>query len=571
MLGPYEIVAMIGAGGMGEVYRARDTRLGREVAVKVSAQKFSERFDREARAVAALNHPNICTLFDVGPNYLVMELVEGESPKGPLPLDEALRIAWQIADALEAAHEKGITHRDLKPGNIKIKPDGTVKVLDFGLAKVAPTSHGDSENSPTLSMAATEAGVILGTAGYMPPEQARGKPVDKRADIWAFGVVLYELLTGDRMFAGETMSDTLAQVLMKEPDLSRVPAKTRKLLARCLQKEPKQRLRDIGEARFLLDEPAAVPAATVRPRSSLLAWILTSVATLAAVALGFLAYRHLTEETRVVKLFLPPPEKATFAAANDIPAVSPDGRRIVFAATAEGKTSLWVRELDALTARALLGTDEPRFPFWSPDSRTVAFFSNGKLKKIDVAGGPAVTLCDAANGFGGSWNQGDVILFAPNQTNGLFSVPSAGGTAIQVTELDPSNAETSHRFPWFLPDGRHFLFTARNAVQEKTRDLLWRYGVENANGGSVGQIQHALHSAERYQARKYPFCARPQSDGPTLRSQHRKDCSRCCTHRGTDRYADSDNVCRSSVFRFAKRNPGLHFRCFRRECPAHLV
>ena len=235
-LGPYEILASIGAGGMGEVYRARDTRLGRDVAIKVSSEQFTERFDREARAVAALNHPNICHLYDVGPNYLVMELIEGESPKGPMPLEEALRIARQIADALEAAHEKGIVHRDLKPANIKIKPDGTVKVLDFGLAKVGGTPAVRGEDSPTLSMAATQMGMILGTAGYMSPEQARGKEVDKRADIWAFGVVLYELITGRRLFKGEDIGETLAAVIKEEPKWEGIPEKVQPLLRRCLRK-----------------------------------------------------------------------------------------------------------------------------------------------------------------------------------------------------------------------------------------------------------------------------------------------------------------------------------------------
>src|ERR1700680_37645 len=248
-VGPYEILVPIGAGGMGAVYKARDPRLDRIVAIKFSSTQFSERFEREARAIAALNHPNICQIYDVGPNYLVMEFIEGESPKGPLPLEEALRIAAQIRDALEAAHEKGIVHRDLKPANIKIKPDGTVKVLDFGLAKVAPASAGESDaaNSPTLTIGATQAGMILGTAGYMSPEQARGKNVDKRADIWAFGVVLYEMLTGQQMFAGEDVGHTLAAVIMKEPDLSAVPPNVRRLLERCLEKDPKKRLRDIGD------------------------------------------------------------------------------------------------------------------------------------------------------------------------------------------------------------------------------------------------------------------------------------------------------------------------------------
>ena len=272
-LGPYEIVEPIGAGGMGEVYRARDTRLDRIVAIKISKAQFSERFEREARAVAALNHPNICTLHDIGPDYLVMEYIEGEAPKGPLPVAEALRIARQIADALEAAHEKNITHRDLKPGNIKIKPDGSVKVLDFGLAKVGRTSTSDNpaaENSPTLTIGMTEAGMILGTAAYMAPEQARGKEnVDKRADIWAFGVVLYELITGERLFKGDDVGETLAHIITQEPDLSKVPPNVQRLLKSCLEKDPRKRLRDIGDGWRLLEEtPVAAAAAAAVPTSA---------------------------------------------------------------------------------------------------------------------------------------------------------------------------------------------------------------------------------------------------------------------------------------------------------------
>jgi len=251
-LGPYEVVTLIGAGGMGQVYRARDPRLGRDVALKVSSERFSERFEREARAVAALNHPNTCHLYDVGPNSLVMELVDGPAladriRQGAVPLEETLTMAQQIADALEAAHEKGITHRDLKPGNIKIRPDGTVKVLDFGLAKRGGTPTVQTDNSPTVTVNQTEAGVILGTAAYMSPEQAKGKPVDKRADIWAFGVVFYEMLTGEQLFSGETTTETLTAVLKEQPDLNRVPARVRPLLWSCLQRDPKQRLHDIAD------------------------------------------------------------------------------------------------------------------------------------------------------------------------------------------------------------------------------------------------------------------------------------------------------------------------------------
>src|SRR6266404_2825848 len=277
---------------MGEVYRACDPRLNRDVAIKVSAAQFSDRFEREAKAIAALNHPNICQIYDVGPNYLVMEFIEGEAPKGPMPLDEALRIAAQIRDALEAAHDKGITHRDLKPGNIKIKPDGTVKVLDFGLAKVTAAPSASGENSPTLTVGMTQAGMILGTASYMAPEQARGKEsVDKRADIWAFGVVLYELITGKRLFTGEDVGEILAKVIRDEPDLSGVPTQVLPLLKRCLEKDPKKRLRDIGDMEWLLgDAPAA--SAPVRSRFAAAGWAAAAVAVACAAALAFVHFRE---------------------------------------------------------------------------------------------------------------------------------------------------------------------------------------------------------------------------------------------------------------------------------------
>src|SRR5712671_1974842 len=278
-LGPYAILGPIGAGGMGEVYRARDPRLNRDVAIKVSAAQFSERFEREAKAIAALNHPNICQIYDVGPNYLVMEYIEGESPKGPMPLDEALRIARQIANALEDAHDKGITHRDLKPGNIKIKPDGTVKVLDFGLAKVTAAPSASGENSPTLTMGMTQAGMILGTASYMAPEQARGKETDKRADIFAFGVVLHELITGKRLFGGDDVGEILAKVIRDQPDLSDVPSSVQRLLADCLQKDPRKRLRDIGDVWRLLEEVPAPGAPPMQPAaSSRTEWLWPAVA-----------------------------------------------------------------------------------------------------------------------------------------------------------------------------------------------------------------------------------------------------------------------------------------------------
>jgi serine/threonine protein kinase len=453
-LGPYEIVASIGKGGMGEVYRALDPRVGREVAIKVSAEQFSERFEREARAIAALNHPNICQLYDVGPNYLVMELVEGVEPKGPLPPEEALPIAKQIADALEAAHGKNIVHRDLKPANIKIKADGTVKVLDFGLATVtqASTPVSDAANSPTLTMAATQAGMILGTAGYMSPEQARGKQVDKRADIWAFGVVLYEMLTGKRLFQGDDITDTLAAVLRHEPDWEQVPARVRRLLRRCLAKDPAKRLRDIGDVWELLAEAPQVAAAGGRA----MAWKITAGAlAIVALSVSFIHFRETPPETPLLRATILPPDNATadYSSGLGLPALSPDGKRIVFGArTADGKAPLYVRSLDALTAQPLAGTDGAIFPFWSPDSRFIAFFADGKLKKIDATGGPALTLAEAPLGRGGSWSRDGAIVFQPANTAGpLLRVSSAGGAS------SPLRTAVG-RLPWFLPDGRQFLF-----------------------------------------------------------------------------------------------------------------
>jgi serine/threonine protein kinase len=473
-LGPYEIVEPIGKGGMGEVYRARDTRLGRDVAVKVSAEKFSERFEREARAIASLNHPNICQLYDVGDNYLVMELIDGPTladrlKESAIPLDESLKIAQQITTALEAAHEKGIIHRDLKPGNIKITPQGVVKVLDFGLALVAPASAGDPDlvNSPTLTMRATQAGMILGTAAYMSPEQARGKPVDKRTDIWAFGVVFYEMLSGEPLFAQlnnqETVSDILAAVLRHEPDFTQVPASTRRLLKRCLEKDPAKRLRDIADAWALVEEEgeSTTPLQSRLGMGSRLGsagWALAVVATLALGALAFIHFREAQPETPVLRTTILPPPKTSFDfQLNHGPmAVSPDGRRLVFAATSsDGNSQLWVRPLDSLAAQPLFGTEGASFPFWSPDSRFVAFFAGGKLKKIDASGGPPHTLADVPNARGGSWSPEGVIVFAALNTGlPLQRVSAAGG--VPATTVDPKGG--SARSPWFLPDGRHFLY-----------------------------------------------------------------------------------------------------------------
>jgi serine/threonine protein kinase len=437
------------------------------VAIKILPEGFAHdservaRFEREGKVLAALNHPNIAQIYGLEDRALIMELVEGPTlaeriAQGVLPLEEALGIARQIAEALEAAHEKGITHRDLKPSNVKITAAGVVKVLDFGLAAVAQSSTADVNRSisPTLTVA-THPGIIMGTAAYMSPEQASGKPVDKRSDIWSFGVVLWEILTGKRLFAGETISYTLAAVLTKEPDFKQVPAKVRKLLRACLQKEANLRLQAIGDWRLLLED-SPIEAAPVEKNR--IPWMIAAaVLAVVALALGFVSYRHLTEERpRVLRFFVPPPEKSTFASTST-PAVSPDGRRLAFVATSGGKDGLWVRDLDSLTARLLPGTDGASYPFWSPDSRTIAFFAQSKLKKIDVAGGPVLSLCNAGPS-GGSWNKNNIIVFSHSDSNGLFRVPAGGGTPTPVTTVDGASGEVSHELPWFLPDDHHFLY-----------------------------------------------------------------------------------------------------------------
>ena len=467
---------------MGEVYRARDTKLKRDVALKVLPEVFARdpgrmaRFQREAEVLASLNHPNIAHIYGVEEPALVMELVEGESPKGPLPFEEAWKIALQMADALEYAHERGVIHRDLKPANVKVTPDGVAKLLDFGLAKAfsetPDAASSDPENSPTVTLGATVAGTVMGTTAYMAPEQARGKRVDKRADIWSWGVVLYELLTGERMFQGEDAAETLAAVIHKQPDLERVPAKVRRLLGRCLEKDPKQRLRDIGEAPYLLEE-SVVPVTTA-PWRSRLGWIIAAGLTVISVALGFVAWIHSNEEPpRVAKLFFPLPERETFNPGSPpATAVSPDGRRVAFSDVVAGKGVLWVRDLDNSAPRMVAAATNT-MPFWAPDSRRLGFFADGKLKKIDITGGPAVTIADAEATTGGrgpwsgSWNQDDIIVFG-RITSPLFRVSAAGGVPAPLTYLDESRRETAHFAPWFLPDGRHFLYVALSSEGEKT-------------------------------------------------------------------------------------------------------
>ncbi|MBI4908008.1 MAG: serine/threonine-protein kinase [Acidobacteria bacterium] len=461
---------------MGSVYRARDTRLNRTVAIKVSQDQFSERFEREAQLVAQLNHPNVCTLHDVGPNYLVMEFVDGPTladrmSKGPMPLEEALPIARQMADAIEAAHEKGIIHRDLKPENVKLTADGAVKVLDFGLAKAAEIAQ-DPGTAPTIKASASLAGFIVGTPAYMSPEQAAGKPVDKRTDIWAYGVVLWEMVTGKRLFEGETVSHTLAAVLTQPPDLSAVPAPLRPLLARCLVKDAKARMRDIGEARLMIESglpTVAEPVAPVVERTPRVWIALAATLALALLGVAWLHFREAVPERRVMRFQILPPEETQFG---DL-AMSPDGRRIAFVTIEAGKTQLWIRPFDSLTAQPLPGTEGASFPFWSPDSRFLAFFADNKLKKIDLSGGPPQTLCDTDLGpRGGSWSKDGVILFSRSNSSPLFRVPADGGEAKAATTLSKERSQTSHRWPHFLPGGKHYLYFARGVNVDAPKGIF---------------------------------------------------------------------------------------------------
>jgi len=463
------------------VYRARDSKLGRDVAIKVLPDEFSRdaqrmaRFQREAKLLAALNHSNIASIYGLedseNSRSLVMELVDGPTladriNAGPIPIEETLQIAKQICEALEYAHEHGIVHRDLKPANIKVRRDDTVKVLDFGLAKAIAGEDADAElaNSPTLSRMATEAGLLLGTASYMSPEQAKGKLVDRRADIWAFGCVLYEMLTGKMAFCADTTTETLAAVLKNEPEWSLLPAATpirvRVLLQRCLQKDPKQRLRDIGDARISLDEViagapegaaalsgAAQPAA--KPLRMWLGWGVAGVFVLATAALAYLDVRRAPPAANLTRFDVALPEGGSSRGGV---ALSPDGTKLAFVAVAERQQPrLWVRSLDSLEARPVDGTEGAGGPpFWSPDSRYIAYPTAGKLMKVDVTGGPAQTLCDAPTVMGGAWNRNDEIVFGSSM--GLREVSAAGGT---VSDLTSGGFAV---LPSFLPDGRHFIY-----------------------------------------------------------------------------------------------------------------
>jgi serine/threonine protein kinase/WD40 repeat protein len=468
-VGPYEVLAPLGAGGMGEVYRARDTKLDREVAIKILPAAVSgdperlARFEREAKVLASLNHPNIAQIYGFEESgdgcALIMELVPGQTLKGPLPLETTLNYARQIADALEAAHEKGIVHRDLKPANIMITPDGVVKVLDFGLAaQMRDNASANPETSPTFTINATQAGVILGTAPYMAPEQARGKAVDKRADIWAFGCVLYEMLTGQQAFTGETTTDILAAVVKTEPDLTQVPLKVRRLLGRCLEKDPKKRLRDIGDAWELLEETRA-PAPAGR---SAWPWIAAGALFVVAAAEGFGWWRSMRPvEQPQVRLDVdlgPNVSLATPTGSSDV-IIAPDGTRLVYLSNVGGgQSSLFIRRMDQTKAIELPGTQGANSPFFSPDSQWVGFSIGVKLYKVPVEGGAAVPLGEMDDvSTGSSWGEDGNITTAV-LLKGLLKTPSGGGAAVPFAEL--ANGEFTFVAPQILPGGKAILYTA---------------------------------------------------------------------------------------------------------------
>ncbi len=485
-LGPYEIVASAGAGGMGEVYRARDTRLERTVAIKVLPAEFAQdaqlrsRFEREAKSISSLTHPNICTLHDVGQqdgvDYLVMEYLEGETlaeriARGPIPIEDALAIGIQITSALEKAHKHAIVHRDLKPGNVILTPTGA-KLLDFGLAKPQSSILSPQSSFATEQRSLTQEGTIVGTFQYMAPEQLEGNEADARTDIFALGCVLYEMVTGRKAFLGKSKVSLIAAILEHEPPpITSVqplsPPALDRLIRTCLAKEPDERwqtahdvllqLRWIAEGGSLAGVAAPV-AARRRHRESL--WLVAAmVAAVAAATFGALWYRETSRPHEAITTSILAPEKTDFDFDSGPPVLSPDGRRIAFLAIdASGKRTIWVRPLHSLGAQSLAGTEDAYAPFWSPDSRYLAFFAGGKLKKIDTAGGPPQIVCDAVSARGGSWGRGGVIVFAPMANGVLYKVPAAGGAPTRITAF--ATNETSHRWPFFLPDGKHFIFLA---------------------------------------------------------------------------------------------------------------
>jgi Tol biopolymer transport system component/tRNA A-37 threonylcarbamoyl transferase component Bud32 len=494
-LGPYEILGAVGAGGMGEVYRAKDTRLERTVAIKVLPEslkdkpELQQRLEREAKTISSLSHPNICTLYDIGQqegvSFLVMEYLEGETleqrlGRGPLPPEQTLRIAVEIAEALEKAHRQGITHRDLKPGNVMLTKSGA-KLMDFGLAKLTdeppPMATALSEMATQARKLTTE-GSIVGTFQYMAPEQLEGQEADARTDLFALGEVIHEMATGKPAFSGKTKASLIASILSSEPPpistlQPMTPPALDRIVKRCLAKDPDERWQSASdlaaELRWIAEGGSQagipVPEARARRMKFRLASAIAVAASLAAIAFAIAYFVVATRPVTVIHAQLPAPEKAVFDFTGDFggpPVLSPDGRRLVFSAhTAESPKALWVRQLDSDSAQHLDGTDGASFPFWSADSRFIGFFAEGKLKKIAASGGPVTTLADAANPRGGAWGRDDVILFCPDFRSALYRIGAAGGHPAQVTTLD-STKHTTHRWPFFMPDGKHFVYLATN-------------------------------------------------------------------------------------------------------------
>ena len=514
-LGPYAVTAKIGQGGMGEVYRARDTKLDRDVALKVLPEAFTSdpdrlaRFEREAKVLASLNHPNIGAIHGFEESgdtkALVLELVEGPTladriAEGPIPIDDALAIAKQIAEALEAAHEQGVIHRDLKPANVKVRDDGTVKVLDFGLAKAfQPGGSSDPSNSPTITASATASGVIMGTAAYMSPEQARGKPVDKKSDIWAFGAVLYEMLSGRRPFEGRDVSEVLGAVLRLEPDWDALPAdappRVSTLVRRCVEKEPKQRLHDMADVRLAMegafettvrtgDEPVAVPHLQLWQRP-----LPATLAVLGLVALTGLgvwsATRPTDPPTDLVRRFALDIGQASpipLIGLHAMPVWSPDGTQLVYAANVAGTHQLYLRTLDDLEPRPIDGTEGAYWPFFSPGGEWVGFFTasaeeDGELKRVALRGGTPLTLCECFPPFGATWLADGTIIVSrlagdARRAPTLHRIPEAGGTPEPLATLDAENGEVSHTWPHAMPGGTDVLFTIRTSQDaDAARDV----------------------------------------------------------------------------------------------------
>lgn len=491
-LGPYQIVAALGAGGMGEVYRARDTRLGRDVAIKVlpshlsSSPDVKARFEREARTISSLNHPHICTLYDVGQqdgvDFLVMELLEGETlahrlEKGALPLPQALQCGIEIAQALEKAHKNGIVHRDLKPGNIMLTKSGT-KLLDFGLAKPAKSMAAMVGSGPTMSAALTSEGAIVGTFQYMAPEQIRGENADARTDIFAFGAALYEMVTGERAFPGKNQISVMSAILEKEPQAISAlqplaPAALDRVAKACLAKDPEERLQTVHDLKLQLewirDAGPGVPAAARGRLGHRAMWTLALVAVILSIATGYFAGMYLRQpkvSERPIISQIPSPAGERFALEGDAsgpPALSPDGQQLAFVAvSADGKQRLWVRQLKSATAQPLQGTDGAAFPFWSGDSRYLGFFANDKLNRIDTSGGPPLAIAEVRTARGGAWSRDGTVLFTPDTISPMYYVAASGGSPQPATKLNGSLGEVSHRWPQFLPDGMHFLFYTRD-------------------------------------------------------------------------------------------------------------